>query len=504
MTEFKPLAGSFRDPAARVYVDGDVILRGVDAVTLANFRALIEFDFFREEAGQERIVGTRVLDEGDRRSIAIKSQGWAGALEHDRLPLLSYPYEWTFTMLKDAALLHLDLLEESIEAGWILKDSTPYNVQFMGSAPIFIDIPSFVPRAPGDYWRGYRQFCMLFLYPLLLKAYRGIPFQGLLRASLDGLSPVEIAPFFKGFGGFRKGVLAHVKLPAALERRVVARGTNFVTKIAKPQSEAMVRGLVQSMRRIVGGLKAPTTATSWSEYNDIHSYDGAAIEEKKAFVAKAAAQASCKMVWDLGSNTGTFSELLEGRADYIISVDGDHECVEQLYLRLRARNGKKILPIVMNLVNPSPNQGWANGERLAFDDRNKPDLILSLALIHHICLTNNVPIPDFLDWLATTGARLIIEFVDRNDSMVREMLQRKSETHEDYNLANFERELRRRYEILLSAPLKRGERQIYYCAPLRVTERPGRGATAESETAEPARKPVTAIPFNRSEREVPM
>jgi hypothetical protein len=172
------------------------------------------------------------------------------------------------------------------------------------------------------------------------------------------------------------------------------------------------------------------------------------------------------MAWDLGSNTGSFSELLESRADHVISVDADHECVERLYLRLRAREDKKVLPLVMNLANPSPNQGWANGERLAFDARNKPDLILGLALIHHICLTNNVPIPNFLDWLVMTGARLVIEFVDRSDSMVREILERKTEPHEDYNLANFERELRRRYEILSSAPLKGGERRIYYCAPL--------------------------------------
>jgi hypothetical protein len=331
---------------------------------------------------------------------------------------------------------------------------------------VFIDIPSFVRRPPGDYWRGYRQFCMLFFYPLLLTAYRGIPFQGLLRASLDGLSPGKIAPFFSGLSGFRRGILAHVRLPAALERRVVASGANGATKVAKPQSDAMVLGLVQSMRRTVSNLATPVTATMWSNYGDTHSYDRASIEEKATFVEKAAARTRCKMAWDLGSNTGTFSELLESRADRVISIDADHECVERLYLRLRARGDQKVLPLVMNLANPSPNQGWASGERLAFDSRNKPDLILGLALIHHICLGNNVPIPNFLDWLVMTGARLVIEFVDRSDGMVREILGRKTETHEDYNLANFERELRRRYEILSSAPLKGGERRIYYCAPL--------------------------------------
>ena len=470
MTAPHLIGGSFRDPAAWVYADGDRILRGVDSVTLANFQALTKSRFFRDAVEQRRIVGSRVLDEADPGAVTILADGWTGVLEHERVPLLSYPYEWTFSMLKDAALLHLELLEKALGEGWGIKDSTPYNVQFIGSAPIFIDVPSFTPRPAGDYWRGYRQFCMSFLFPLMLTAYRRIPFQALLRSSLDGIPPVEAARFFTGRDRLRKGVLSHVHFPAVLERRLAAqRARGSVTKQSKarPQSDAMVFGLVQSMRRLVRALPAVSDSSPWSDYVTTHSYNRASFDEKKAFVAEVASQERFSIVWDLGSNTGTFSELLAEFADHVVSLDSDHECVERLYLRLRDRGDIKILPLTMNVANPSPNQGWAHAERLSFDSRNKPDLILALALIHHICLSSNIPISAFLDWLAGIGSRLIIEFVDRNDVMVKEMLSRKSEAHEDYNLQRFEKELERRYDVIRSAALKDGERKIYYCVPRR-------------------------------------
>jgi hypothetical protein len=483
MTAPQPVRGSFRDPAARVYADGDRILRGTDAVTLANFEALARTRFFGDAVREGRIVGSRSLGKGDPGAAAVLDQGWAGVLEHDRVPLLSYPYEWTFSMLKDAALLHLDLLEKSLDEGWIIKDSTPYNIQFVGATPTFIDVPSFVPRPPGDYWRGYRQFCMCFLYPLMLTAYRGIPFQVFLRSSLDGIAPVDAARYFTGLGIFRKGVLSHVRFPAALEGRAAAHHTGKAEDAqhkARRHSDAMVKGLVQSMQRIVRALPAASGASAWSDYATTHSYDDASFQEKKAFVAKAASREPLGTVWDLGSNTGIFSELLAQSAAHVVSVDSDHECVERLYLRLRERGDRRILPLTMNLANPSPGQGWAGVERLPFDQRNRPDLILGLALIHHICLSSNVPIPDFLDWLAGTGAKLIIEFVDRDDIMVKEMLSRKSETHEDYNLQNFETELRRRYDVVHSVSLKAGERQIYYCSPLRPGSSKGAAMTSTS------------------------
>jgi hypothetical protein len=469
MTAPRPVDGSFRDPAARVYAHDERILRGVDASTLTSFTSLTATRFLGEAVRDRRVVGSRLLGPDDPVAAAVLAQGWAGVLEHEQVPLLSYPYEWTFSMLKDAALLHLELLEKALVEGWVIKDSTPYNIQFVGASPVFIDLPSFTPRPAGDYWRGYRQFCMAFLYPLMLTAHRGIPFQGVLRSSLDGIEPIEAARFFTGLGVFRRGVLAHVRFPALLEGCAASwheRG-HAARSRARPQSDAMVIGLVQSMRRMVRSLDATWGRSAWSDYATTHSYDAASFENKKAFVGEVASREKPRIAWDLGANTGVFSELLAQSAAHVVSVDTDHESVERLYLRLRERGDRKILPLTMNLANPSPGQGWAGLERSSFDRRNKPDLIIALALIHHICLGNNVPIPAFLDWLARTGALLVIEYVDRGDAMVREMLSRKSEQHADYTLQAFEKELGLRYEVLRTASLKDGGRKLYLCAPRR-------------------------------------
>lgn len=468
MSDPRPVGGSFRDPAARVYADGPRILRGVDTATLEAFGRLAGTRFLPKALEAGRIVSSRALPGDDPAARAILSEGWAGVLEHERVPFISYPYEWTFSMLKDAALLHLELLESALQEGWTLKDSTPFNVQFDGSRPVFIDVPSFAPRPAGDYWRGYRQFCMAFLYPLMLASHKGIAFQPLLRSSLEGIEPVEAARFFGGMDVFRRGVLAHVRFPARLERWAQSKApTGAPAAPQRPQSDAMVVGLVQSMRRLVESLNPPSDPSAWSDYARTHSYDEASTEDKKAFVAAAAAEAKAALAWDLGANTGVFSEILAQSCGHVVSVDSDHASVERLYQRLREGGERRILPLVMNLANPSPAQGWAGVEREAFDRRNKPDLVVALALIHHMGLSANVPIPAFLDWLAATGARLVIEFVDREDAMAKEMLSRKTEPHADYNLASFERELGRRYEVLRTQPMKAGRRRIYDCVPRR-------------------------------------
>lgn len=470
-----PVGGSFRDPAARVYAGGERVLRGLDAAALGDFEALGATRFFADALAGGRVVGSRAADPADPAAAHILSHGWAGVIEHDRVPIVSYPYEWTFSMLRDAALLQLDLLEQALLEGWTLKDASPYNVQFTGCRPVFIDVPSFTRRVPGDYWRAYRPFCMSFLYPLMLTAYRRLPFQPLMRSSIDGIAPAEAARLFTGLDVFRKGVLSHVRFPAALEARAARRAADGAT-VEPPRavrhSDAMIIGLVQSVRRIVQALPVHSRPSAWSDYAATHSYDAASLEEKKAFVTRAASLDRVGIAWDLGSNTGTFSELLGHVAEHVVSVDSDHESVERLYLRLREQGDRKVLPLVMDLGNPSPDQGWAGVERQSFERRSRPDLVLGLALIHHLCLGRNVTIPAFLDWLASTGARLILEFVDREDSMAMQMLGRKSEPHRDYNLSSFETELGRRYEILLSAPLKGGQRKLYYCRPTRAPARP--------------------------------
>lgn len=464
-----PVGGSFRDPANRVFDYEGRVLRGVNEAALENFLMLEMEEFFRKHVESGSIVRTALLGEVDCVTSEIRAQGWAGVLEHEKLPFISYPYEWTFSMLKDAALLHLELLESSIKAGWTIKDSTPFNIQFVGASPTFIDIPSFVPRQPGEHWSGYRQFCMLFLYPLMLKAYLGIDFQQVLRANLDGISPTEASRYFRGLSRFRKGVVTHALFPAFMEKRIEESEKDRAPAKERhgiKQSDPMVLGLIQSLKRLVTSLTFSVRHTEWSEYANTHSYEQQEFEAKARFVRDAAQSHRWERVWDIGGNTGTFSQICTEFADYVITIDGDHDAVEKLYLHQKAKGRSNILPLYMNLANPSPNHGWAGVERTSFDTRSKPDLVICLALIHHMCLSANIPIPLFVDWLRSLQAKVVIEFVDRSDEMVQKLITNKKEKHLDYNLSNFERELGLRFRIIESSELKGGKRKIYFCEPL--------------------------------------
>lgn len=459
-------SGSFRDPSARVYDHQGRVIRGVDQTTAANFSALADAPFFRRELEKSRVVGTTYLDSSDPVTTAVVAGGWAAALEHERVPLISYPYEWTFSMLKDAALLQLELLAEGFDEGWILKDSTPYNVQFVGSQPVFIDVPSFVPRSAGEPWGGYRQFCMLYLYPLLLQAHLGIPFQPVLRSNLDGLTPVETARYFRGWRRLKSGVLSHIMFPAAMERWVESREKNRAPakhRSGGRQSDVSIRSLIGSIQRLVSTLNVPIKHTAWSEYATSHSYDTQDVTEKREFVRAAAERAQPKIAWDIGCNTGDYAEICAAYARHVIAVDADHDAVESLYRRLRERSANNILPLVMNLANISPSQGWSGRERLSFDERNRPELVVALALIHHMCLSANVPIALFLEWLSSLGGHLVIEFVDREDEMVKKLLTNKTEQYADYNKATFLRELESRYQIVARKSLKNGQREVFHC-----------------------------------------
>lgn len=470
MTAFSvAVGGSFRDPASRVYVAGNRVLRGINEETAKNLDALTEAPFYRELVKDGLVVTTAPADVCDPEVHGILADGWTKAIEHDRIPVITYPYEWTFSMLRDAALLTLDILERAIREGWILKDATPFNVQFVGSRPIFIDTPSFVPRQTGEHWRAYRQFCMLFLYPLMLKAHAGIDFNGLLRADLDGVTPIQAARYFRGLNRLKRGVLSHVTLPAWIESSIERKERDRAAvrqRASRPQSEVLVLALVQSMRRLISNLRYRVSHTAWSEYDRTHSYDEIEFLAKREFVTEAASHNRTQISWDLGCNTGTFARIAAGFSANVIAADSDHDALEKLYLEERKSNDRKITPTYVNVANLSPNQGWAGRERDAFDARNKPQLVICLALIHHIVLSSNIPIPMFLAWLRTLNARIIIEFVDRQDEMVVKLLTNKSEKYSAYNLKNFELELAKLFKPIRKLDLKGEARKLYYCEPV--------------------------------------
>jgi SAM-dependent methyltransferase len=460
--------GSFRDPGNRVFFDDDRVIRGLDEKSFLNFQNLENAPFYGFLRDNQMVVETGLFHPKGSLAAAGSGSNWAAFLEHESIPFISYCYEWPFSMLRRAALVQLRILEKALEGGWTLKDATPYNVQWVGPKPKFIDIPSFEPMEKGEPWLGYRQFCSMFLIPLMIKAHLGIDHIPLLRSNLEGISPTEALKYFRGTALFKRGVVSHVVLPARVENRILATERDRAPakhRVARPHSEAMVLGLIQSMIRLVKSLSIDIGHSDWSLYDQTHSYADADFEAKKAFVHNSAARFKHRYVWDIGCNTGTFSRICEPFADHVISVDGDHNAVERLYLFERQRSGSKILPLIMNLSNISPGQGWAGKERMAFDQREKPDLVLSLALIHHIRISANIPLDLFFDWLRSLGSKLVVEWVGRNDEMVKKLLMNKKENYPDYNFENFSRIVNDRYSVVSSQKLKNGDREIFYLEP---------------------------------------
>ena len=450
--------GSFRDRESRVFYHHGRVLRALSQPALDDWRALAASSCFERMSAAGKIVPTREAELPDGLGAP-----WVSALEHDRIPFLSYPYEWSFSMLQGAALLQLDLLLAALDDDLILKDSSSYNIQWLGPRPVFIDITSFERRREGDPWVGYLQFCQLFLYPLLLTAHRDIPFRPWLRGAIDGISPEECNRIFSWRDRLRPGVMTDVYLQAALHARTAKARRSLRRDLRQAGfSKNLIVNNVRRLRGIVGKLTWRRTDSEWSSYAETCSYDRENLEIKKSFVARAAAGRRWPLVWDLGANTGTFSRIAAEHADWVVAFDADHLAVERLYRGIRDAGPDNILPLVGNLADPSPALGWRHRERQALAERPAPDLTLCLALVHHLVISANIPLAEVVAWLAGLDSHLVIEFVSKEDAMVERLLQNKDDIYDDYEIGNFERLLRERFEIVERQTFHSGTRTLYF------------------------------------------
>lgn len=483
MTNRRPEAGprfepaSYRDRDARVVDHDGEIYRLLSRRALADWEALRRTDFFRRgvEAGQ--IVATESVSEPPA-GLADLTGEFAGVVRHRRVPFVSYPYEWTFGMLRRAAQLQLELLDAALDEGFVVKDASAYNIQWIGARPVFIDLPSFQRREEGEPWIGYLQFCQLFLYPLMLTAYRDLPFQPWLRGSLDGISPEECADLLSLRDRVRPGVFLDVYLQSRLQRAASDRRSSVRREVQRSGfSAAMIRRNVRRLMKVIDRLEWRRDRSTWSEYEREHGYDEADLAAKRTFVERALARRRWSLVWDLGANTGAYSKLAARSAEYVVSMDADRLAVERLYRQLEAgeqATGEQVtgggragnlLPLVQNIADPSPSQGWRLAERRSLAARGKPDLVLALALIHHLVLGANIPLDEVVDWLAGLGGDLVIEWVGRSDPMVERLLLNKEDLFRDYARETFERRLEERFEVSERYELGSGTRVLFLARP---------------------------------------
>ena len=430
-----------------MFITPDGVFRVLSPTGLEDWRALEASKLWPELQDEGLVVATEPA-ELDRLPDLLAGEA-AGALRHERVPFLSYAYEWPFSMLKDAALLQLQLNRRALRADLALKDATPYNVQWRGTRPVFIDVGSFERLRPGEPWAGYRQFCMLFLYPLMLQAYKDLPFHAALRGSLDGIAPSDARAVLSG-ERFRKGVFSNVLVHARLESRYADAGGRDVKREMKRAGfgTELLAANFGKLEKLVRGLEWKAGETAWTGYGEENSYDDDAAAAKAEFVREAAARRRMPLAWDVGCNDGRFALIAAESADLVVAFDADHATVDALYRRLRDDGREDVLPLVMSITDPSPDLGWRGRERASLERRGTPDLALCLAVVHHVCITGNVPVREFLDWLRSLDTALVIEFPDRADPMVQRLLGGKREgSNPDYESAGFERALEERFDV---------------------------------------------------------
>jgi hypothetical protein len=459
-------AGSFRDPESRVFYADGAVYRALSKDGLEDFEALAGSSLFERAIDDGRLVRTeRVEDPSSLPAPLVKER--AGALRHERIPFVSYPYEWPFSMLKDAALLQLDLLAEALVEDLVLKDSSPYNVQFRGGKAVFVDVGSFEKRRPEP-WVGYRQFCELFLYPLMLQGWKGVRYHPWLRGSIDGIEPPEMRRLLSFRDRFRRGSFTHVFLHARLEQRYAGREREDRSE-AKPgagSKKEVILASVRKLRKLVERIGWEPPEGVWVAYGERNSYTDDDTARKEEFVRTVATGERWGLTWDIGANNGRYSRIAAEGSDYVVAVDADQGPVELLYRTLRDEGNRKILPLTMNLADPSPNLGWRGLERKSLPDRGAPDLVLALALIHHMAISANIPVREFVDWLAGLGCSLVIEFPTREDPMVKRLLSgKRQEEHTDYELGYFERVLAEAFDVERRERLGSGTRVLYFARP---------------------------------------
>lgn len=454
--------GSFRDPTGTIFSSGDTILRSVNGEAAQNFARLKSSGAYDDLTGRGWIIGA---DEADAALLAEVPEPARGGrvLVHPRLPFISYPYEWPFALLKRAALLHLDVQLRALDFGFALSDASAYNVQFTGHRPVFIDIPSFVPYQDGDYWTGQRQFIEQFVNPLLLRALFGIAHNAWYRGALEGIASSDIVALL---GRFRRwlapDILTNITLPDLMQRRA-RHAPDAAARPVRPLPKAALELVLQRLHRWISKLTPKAIGpTEWQRYEIGNvSYAGDEERRKQDFVADFARRRLPACAWDIGCNTGRYAEaLLANGAGSVVGFDSDLDALEAAASRASA-GGLNFLPLFSDAANPSPAQGWAEAERSGLTSRRNADAVIALALVHHLAIGRNVPLPFVVEWLVGLAPRGVIEFVPKPDPMVQRMLRLRRDIFADYDSAQFEQALGRHARIVQRLELTAGGRTLY-------------------------------------------
>jgi len=454
---------SFRDPSGFLFERDGVLYRQVNQVYAEEYTRLMDSGLYARLVKVGLLVAHTESDPSTGSGQAIESADKNLAfrvLYPERVPFISYPYEWSFGQLKDAALATLSIQKRALKLGMSLKDASAYNIQYQKGKPTLIDTLSFESYKEGEPWVAYRQFCQHFLAPLALMAYRDVRLSQLLRVYIDGI-PLDLASaLLPARTRWNLGLVTHIHLHASAQKRYADVTVSEARGKRKMSKEALL-ALIESLRVTVRKLEWKPAGTEWADYYTANNYTDAAFEHKKVLVGDWLSRIEAKTVWDLGANTGLFGRVAAETGANVISSDIDPAAVEVNYRLVKEKKEENLLPLVLDLTNPSPAIGWNNSERDSFLQRGPADATLALALVHHLAISNNVPLVRVAEFFAACGEWLIVEFVPKSDAQVKKLFRSRLDIFSEYTQAGFEKAFGERYTMVESSAVRDSERWLY-------------------------------------------
>lgn len=451
------ISSSFRDPSGFLFRQNGELYRQVNSVFRENYDHLMASNLYSVLVQKNLLVPHQEID----LQLAATENAYR-VLKPQIIPFVSYPYEWTVGQLRKAALLTLEIQKYALAHGMILKDASAFNIQFIGSTPIFVDTLSFEIYNDGDPWIAYRQFCQHFLAPLKLASSVDTRLLELMRRYLDGI-PLDLASrLLPKSSWLSLSTLLHIHLHSrSIARHSATDATTKPSKVGGRVKKRNLSALIDNLEGAVRSMSSRSESTEWAQYEAEHGYSDESYQDKKKAISRFINAVKPGTVLDLGANTGDFSRVSAATGAYVVSVDGDTSAVERSFGRLQQEGSKNILPLRMDLTNPSPSQGWAHIEWSSFQNRGPFDLVLALALIHHLAIGNNVPIESILSFLSSLGTTFVIEWVPKTDPQVIRLLRSREDIFSEYSVDCLEKALDNRFRILERHRIVGTERVLY-------------------------------------------
>jgi ribosomal protein L11 methylase PrmA len=447
------ISSSFRDPSGFLFNRNGRLYRQINSSYKENY------DFFMSSGLYQALAKAEILVSHQEVDIEAASPGTVyKVIQPKKISFISYPYEWCFSQLKEAALITLKIQKIALDFGMSLKDSSVYNIQFQGPRPILIDTLSFEKYQKDKPWVAYRQFCQHFLAPLALASLRDIRLQQLLRVFIDGI-PIDLASALLPFNSrFKFPLLSHIHLHAKTQKDFADKTVN---KSGYKMSQISLRGLIDNLESAVSSLKCKQVGSEWGKYYEETNYSSQSFAHKKEIVTRFLDKTNPRCVWDLGANLGIFSRIASSRGIETVAFDNDVDAVEKSYLKCRRDNEAQFLPLVVDLTNPSSSIGWQNQERMSLMERGPVDVVFALALVHHLAISNNLPLVNIAEFFHKLCKFLIIEFVPKKDSKVQKLLATREDIFPHYTQQDFENEFKKLFNIRDSLRVRDSQRTMY-------------------------------------------